>query len=418
MALILSSLKRAIDDGIETSLPTSLVDQACRDLGYVFRHRLLTPAVTLQLFCLQILHGNTAITHLRQLSGIEFSVSSYSEARSRLPLELIQALLERMTLIMRESAARIMPPALFGRRLVLVDSVSFSMPDTPQLVKYFGLPPGQKPGIGYPVGKAMALLDYATGMLTTLLSVHQFVHDMRGVIGLHPALKKGDILLGDTAFCSFVHVCLLAQLGVDAIFRLHQRRPKSAGTQRWKKPPKRPSWMTQEQYDSLPAFVDVRVIKHHVAQKGYRTRIVFIATTLMDEEAWPDWLLAEIYRRRWEIEVCFDHLKTTMNMSVLKCKTVDGVLKELAVFLLVYNRIRLAMIQTAARLGVNVMLVSFIDIMRKVGVNMIGLPGVEKIIVNPRRPGRHQPRVRRRRPKEYPSMTKPRSELKKALFAA
>lgn len=418
MASILTSLKRVRDDGIESSLPTSLVDQACRELGYVFRHRLLTPAVTLQLFCLQVLHGNTAITHLRQLSGIEFSSSSYSEARSRLPLGLLQAVLERMSAFMRDAAATVLPPALFGRRLVLVDAVTFSMPDTPELVKYFGLPPGQKPGIGYPVGKAMALLDYATGMFTTFLAVHQFVHDMRGVIGLHPALKTGDILLGDTAFCSFAHVCLLSELGVDAIFRLHQRRPKTAGTQRWNKSQKPPAWMTQKQYDALSAFVDVRVVKHYVEQKGYRTRIIFIATTLMDEETWPDWLLAEIYRRRWEIEVCFDHLKTTMNMNVLKCKSVDGVLKELAVFLLVYNRVRLAMVQTAARQGANVMRVSLVDTTRHLQVSMIGLPGVEKIIVNPWRPGRHQPRVRRRRPKEFPMMTKPRNELKKALFEA
>jgi hypothetical protein len=137
----------------------------------------------------------------------------------------------------------------------------------------------------------------------------------------------------------------------------------------------------------------------------------------MDQNSWPDWLLAQMYKRRWEIEVCFDHSKTTMNMSVLKCKSVDGVLTELAVYLLVYNRIRLAMVHQAAKEGVNVRRVSFIDTMRHLAVNMTGLPGVDKIIINPWRPGRHQPRSTRRRTKGYPWMTKPRRELKEALFA-
>lgn len=417
MASILTSLKRAQNGTFELSLPASLVTDACREVGYRFRERLLTPALTLQLFCLQILHGNTAITHLRHLAGIDFSPSSYSEARARLPLDLLLTLLERMSGLMADAASAVCPPPLFGRRLVVVDSTTFSMPDMAGLVQYFGLPPGQKTDIGYPVGKAMALMDYATGMFTKLLPTHQFIHDMRGAIKLHPALKTGDILLGDTAFCSFAHVCLLARMGVDVIFRLHQRRPKEAGMQRWNKNKKPPVWMAQEQHDALPGSVDVRVVKHYVEQKGFRTLILYIATTLMDEKTWPDWLLAEVYPRRWEIEVCFKHLKTTMEMDVLKCKSVDGVLKELAVFLLVYNRVRLAMVQTAARQRVNVMRVSLIDTVRHMAVSMIGLPGVERIIVNPLRPGRHQPRVRRRRPKEFSMMTKPRSELKEALFA-
>lgn len=264
MARILTALKRARMGGLETSLPSTLIEDVCLQQGHVFRDRLLTPAVTLQLFCLQILHNNTAITHLRQLAGFDFSSSSYADARTRLPLQLLQAVLECMSAFMGEAAAQICPPALFGRRLIITDAVSFSMPDTQDLVAYFGLPPGSKPGIGYPTGKAMALLDYATGMFTKLLPVHQFTHDMRGVIALHPSLKTGDILLGDAAFCSFAHVCLLTRLGVDAIFFLHQRRSKIPCVQRWTKPLHPPAWMSEQHYATLPAFFDVRVVKHHV----------------------------------------------------------------------------------------------------------------------------------------------------------
>jgi hypothetical protein len=262
MAHILTALKYAQTGGLETSLPTAVINDVCAQQAHTFRDRLLTPAVTLQLFCLQILHCNTAITHSQQLAGFDFSPSSYAEARTRLPLAVLQTLLERMCNLMSQEAVAATPPALFGRRLILTDAVTFSMPDTPQLVKHFGLAPGQKLDIGYPVGKAMALLDYATGMFAQLLLVHQFTHDMRGVIGLHPSLNKGDILLGDTAFCSFAHICLLLRQGVDGVFFLHQRRQKEHDIQRWKKPTKPPVWIAQELYDTLPAFIDVRVIKH------------------------------------------------------------------------------------------------------------------------------------------------------------
>ena len=54
----------------------------------------------------------------------------------------------------------------------------------------------------------------------------------------------------------------------------------------------------------------------------------------------PDARVAELYGHRWQVETCFGHLKTTMGMNTLRCKTLDGVTKELAVYLIVYNLIR------------------------------------------------------------------------------
>lgn len=395
------------------------IDQICRRRGHVFRDRLFTPLVTLQFFCLQILDGNAAIAKLRQLFSLNFSVSSYSDARTRLPLNIFQDILERMAASFANTLADAKENMLPARRLLVVDAFTFSMPDTPGLRNHFGLPPGQKAGIGYPVGKVMALLDYASGMFNRLLPVPLYTHDMRGVMGLHPDLQTGDILLGDTAFCSFTHMCLLAAKGIDGVFHLHQRRPKIAGRQRWNKPVKPPAWMSIEQFSMLPEFIDIRVVRFTtIPRSGFRTKIIFIATTLLDEEAWPDGEIARLYGKRWDIEVCFAHLKTTMKMNVLKCKTVDGVLKELAVYLIVYNRVRMAMLEAAEKQGVDPRRISLIDAVRLLAARMMGLPGVEELIVNPLRPGRHEPRVRRRRPKAYPLMTKPRDVLKKALFAA
>jgi hypothetical protein len=198
------------------------------------------------------------------------------------------------------------------------------------------------------MGKLMGLLDAATGLFVEILALPLFQHDMRGVIGLHPMLRAGDILLADRAFGSFAHLCLLNRRGVFACTRLHQRRKNTAsGTDRWAKPPKAPAWMSAAEFALLPAFLDVRLVRHTVAQKGYRTRHLMIVTTLADATPWPDERVAALYGQRWDIETCFDHLKTTMGMNVLRCQTVDGVRKELAVYLAAYNLVRLAILGAA-----------------------------------------------------------------------
>jgi hypothetical protein len=139
---------------------------------------------------------------------------------------------------------------------------------------------------------------------------------------------------------------------------------------------------------------------------------VTIATTLLDRTAWPDARIAELYGHRWRIETCFDHLKTTMKMNVLKCQSVQGVMKELAAYLLVYNLVRLALIHAAQRQKQSVWRISFIDALRQLSVRMMGLKGVDRLIQTPLRPGRHQPRVIRRRMKEYDLMNRPRDAYK------
>jgi hypothetical protein len=168
--------------------------------------------------------------------------------------------------------------------------------------------------------------------------------------------------------------------------------------------------MDATQYLLLPAFIDVRIVAYTIANKGYRTKRVLIATTLMDQSLWPDEKIAELYGHRWHIETCFDHLKTTMKMNVLRCKTVLGVQKELAVYLAVYNLVRLAMLKAAEGQHVSPWRISFVDAMRWLAARMLGLEGVGRLIVNPDRAGRSQLRVIRRRLKEYDLLTKPRRE--------
>ena len=365
----------------------------------------------LRLFALQVLHGNTSIAHLRQLAGADFAPASYCEARQRLPLAVLTSLLGQ---VVQWAGHLATPVRSLGQRVLIVDGSSFSTGDTPDLRGRFGLPPGAQAGVGYPVAKLPGLLDAATGLFVDMLALPLFVHDPRHAVSLHAALRPGDILRGDRAFCSCAHVALLNAAGAFACFRLHQRRKtaKARGVERWRREARGPAWMTPGQWRELPAWLDVRLVRHTIAVKGRRTRHVVLATTLLDERRWPDAELARLYGRRWEVETCFDHLETTMRMNVLKCQSLDGVLKELAMYLLVYNLVRLAMLRHARERGVSAGRVSFADALRWVCCRMLGLSGVAALLLNPRRPGRREPRVIRRRLKEYNLMKRPRAELK------
>src|SRR5205814_2186416 len=142
---------------------------------------------------------------------------------------------------------------------------------------------------------------------------------------------------------------------------------------------------------------------------------ITLATTLLDNNAWPDQKLAQLYGQRWQIEGCFNHLKTTMKMNVLRCQTLDGVLKELAVYLLVYKLVRLTMLRAAQEQNVCARQISLIDALRWLCCRMLGLAGVKRLIVNPSRPGRWEPRALRRRIKPYDLLNCPRAQWKNAV---
>lgn len=408
MARISHALARLRRDPVHDLPFGDRVDQLLEEQNVVWRERLLPPLVTLRLFLVQILNGNCAIAALRHLGGIDFAAASYCEARGRLPLQLLQSLLRWVHDQALDAASDL--PRL-ARRVFVADGSTYSMPDTPELSAHFHLPPGGTPGVGYPMGKIMGLLDLATGMFTGLVGLPLFEHDARSGLTIHPMLRAGDILLGDRAFCGFAQLAMLQARGVFACMRLHQRRKDlRPGLQKWDKPKQAPAWLTAGQFQLLPPFIHVRVVRHTVEQKGFRTKHLFIATTLLEEGIWPDAKISGLYGRRWQIETCFNHLKTAMKMNVLRCKTLEGVMKELAVYLLAYNLVRLAILKAARAQGVDLWRVSFVDAMRWLAARMIGLEGVGRLVVNPDRRGRSQLRVIRRRLKEYDLLVKPRRQ--------
>ncbi len=410
MADIVQALAHVRNSSGESLLPAAPVDDLCRTLGIAFRDRLFTPLWTLRVFLLQILNGNTAITHLRQLTSVAFAASSYCEARLRLPLRLLRAML-RWTVQQAQAA----DDDAIGPRVLIVDASTFSTCDTASLRRWLGLPKGRgvKEGVTYPLVKFIGLIDLASGLFIDCLCGTLYRHEMGLVSALHPSLRAGDILLGDRAFCSFAHLALLNARDVLACFRLHQRRRISENKrQRWDKPSRCPNWLDPRVWAQLPAWVDVRIVTYRCPRRGFRTQVIHIATTLPDDGVWTDQKVAELYGHRWKIETCFAQLKTTMKMGVLKCKTVAAMAREQLAYLLAYNLVRLVMLRWALSEGVSIWRVSSIDALRFLAVRLLGLPGVAELLLVPLRPGRYQPRVIRRRPKAYDLLNVPRSVRK------
>jgi hypothetical protein len=156
-------------------------------------------------------------------------------------------------------------------------------------------------------------------------------------------------------------------------------------------------------------------VRYDTGRPGFRTRQITLVTTLLDADIYRVADLAELYRQRWQVETALAQLKTTMQMDVLHCKTVPGVRKELTVFAIVYNLVRMVMGQSARLQHLDVERISFRDALRWLGAPSSGIPlGV--LIIIPIRPHRVEPRVKKRRPKRFPLMVKPRQALRQQLL--
>jgi len=261
-----------------------------------------------------------------------------------------------------------------------------------------------------------------------------FLHDLSLFYFVREAFVFGDILLADRGFCSYAELALMKQRGVDSVLRLHQRRKLDFRRGRilgledhvvtWAKPARRSRGLREEDYRRLPDSLTVREVRYRVAAKGFRTREVTLATTLLNADIYFAEALAELYFLRWDVELDFRHLKTTMQMDVLRCKKPAMVRKEIWAHLLAYNLIRSVMWEAAKRSSGRARQLSVKGTMQHVHSfrEVPAIAALEDLLLQlvgrqivPYRPDRIEPRVRKRRPKSYPLMTRPRSELKAAL---
>jgi len=254
-------------------------------------------------------------------------------------------------------------------------------------------------------------------------------------------LKKGDLFLADRLFCDYVTLAWLWRRGVASVLRLNERRAhdfrkgKRLGKYdrlvTWQKPDRQRKTATRKIWNGLPAQITLRLIRYPVRIPGFRAREIVLVTTLLDPIAYPASELAQLYLRRWSVELFFRHIKTTMQMEVLSCLSPAMLAREVLMHLIAYNLTRGLMVEAAAIHDQDVARISFKGSVqavrhfspviaqassRRKAMQLTNdlLETLAKGLV-PDRPGRAEARVKKRRHKRYPLMTKPRNYWKASL---
>jgi len=311
-----------------------------------------------------------------------------------------------------------------GRTVKLVDGTSISMPDTPDNQAQYPQPSSQATGVGFPLARLVGVVCLSTGVVVDAAigpfegkgrSEHDLVRKLLG------AFRAGEVVLGDALYSSYWLIATLQSAGVDVLFEQqgsrrtdfrcgHRLGPRDHVVT-WRKPRQRPHWMTVEHYEAYPSELTVREVK-------VDKRV--LVTTMLDSGKTRKKDLSDLYAQRWQVELDLRNIKTTLGMEVLRCLTAQMVEKELWVNLLAYNLIRLLMAQAALEAGLHPRDLSFKhavqmwtlwlslhharsqDWHRETLLKLIAQIQVGK------RPGRLEPRARKRRPKPYPWLKVPR----------
>lgn len=328
-----------------------------------------------------------------------------------------------------------------GRRVKIADGTTVIMPDTEANQAEYPQPDGQKPGLGFPMIRMVVLFCLATGaVLDAAVAAYsgKGTGELSLLRSIWDELHEGEILLADRLYCSWFEMALLKQRGVDVVLHQHQSRRtdfctgQSLGRRdhlvRWPKPA-RPDWMDQDLYDSLPNELEVREVEVTLRRNGFRPVKLIVATTLLDAEEYRPEDLAEVYWQRWQAELDLRSIKDTMQMSELRCKTPAMVRKEIWTHFLAYNLIRGMISQASAEHGRRPCQISFKGTLQSLNAFQPILlyswdvsetyRRLLTAIVTHRvgdRPGRVEPRAKKRRKKNYAILTQPRRLAKKRLM--
>ena len=434
-----------IENEFSRFIPPDLLRKSKKGAGS--RDRLFTRSRTFWCFIWQALQPHTACRavvrkvqaeaeHERRI--IDESSSAYCQARHRLPLDIVKRGLEHSS----ACADRMVKEGVPGwkRPIQVVDATSFQTPDTPAHRKRYHYPSGQNKGCGFPVMRAIALFSLASGAIKQIATAACYTAELVMFKPLWSCLKRGDILLGDRAYGCFAILAGLPRQGVDVVARLHQgrnldlRRAKKLGPDDWQTTISKarivPPYMTQAQWNKLPDKIDVRVLKLRIHIKGFRTQTSWIVTTLLDSREYAKEDISLLYFRRWQMELSFRDLKTTMGMESLRCRTPDMVEKELRMYVTAYNFLRALMAEAAVLNNISVFRISFkgtIDTLRSYLPAMMHARNrrqrqrLRKRLLDilyedriPLRPNRSEPRAVKNRPKPYSYLTKHRRNFKAA----
>ena len=403
------------------------------------RERWYPPTVTMSMFLGQVLSAdgscqqavNEAIVH-RMLNGMKISSANtggYCSARGRLP----QAMIKETARHIGASLSNPLPQTWLwrGRHVKLVDGTTVSLPDTPENQALYPQPGGQMIGVGFPKARIVGIISRSHGAVLEA-AMGPCKGKGTGEHGLlRPLLKtfsRDDVLLADGYYCSYFLLAELQTRGVDVVVEQHGARHtnfrcgQSLGTRdhlmTWHKPA-RPEWMSQDEYERHPATLTVREVK--VGKK-------ILVTTLLSPQATPKHALEELFRWRWNVELDLRNIKTTLGMETLSCMTPAMCEKEMWVYLLAYNLIRLLMAQAAHQENLLPRQLSFkhtLQVWLAWSARQLYFPKANNtlalftLIAQIRvgnRPGRLEPRAVKRRPKEYARLMLPRHEARAAII--
>jgi len=324
-----------------------------------------------------------------------------------------------------------------GRRIKIVDGTSASMPDTPANQKVWPQPTVQRPGAGFPVVRLVALFSGPTGALLHFEASALHQGEITLARHLWQQLEPIDLVLSDRNFCSYQDLGAIRARGADAVLRLHSarradfRQGKRLGVDdrliTWFKPVARPHGCSREDFAAWPETLTLRLVRYRIEVPGFRSKNVTLVTTLLDPVAFPVAALAELYLQRWTVELHFREIKVLLGLDVLRCLSPAMVRKEILMQQIAYNLVRLLMQQAAHTHHVPLQRISFKGTLDRLRIwagprttrrehprhraqRLAAL--LEEIASDlvPERPGRSEPRARKRRPKNYVHLSYGRSQ--------
>ena len=443
MRFIHSSGLSELADLFKDWLPASLLESELKKDRS--RNRTYTCYATFWGFFSQVLSPSTSCLEVvRQIQGksVELgrkapssATAAYCNARKELDFQGLEKVSQAV--LSRLSAAAPQSRLWLGRRVKVLDGTCISLADTQANQNEYPQPSTQKEGCGFPAMKLVGSFSLETGALEDYCEMPQKSHESRCLLELMKLFDKGDVALTDRGFSSFLNIATLKSEGCDAVMRAHQRRKidirkgESLGEgdrlMAWSRP-QRPKGFDEDQWKDLPESLDIRVVAFEVRQKGFRTRSITLVTTLTDPEAFPRQELIDLYMKRWSVELRIRDIKTTMGMEILRCKSPKMVRKELLMFIIAHNLIRVLMIESLSHTRAELERVSFkatVDTLRQFRPYIIAaksnksmrdvIDNMIRIIAEgivPERIDRSEPRAVKRRPKNYQLLTSPRSRMK------
>lgn len=401
------------------------------------RERLFPPTETLAMFVAQALSADRSCQHVvnqaavqRLVTGLPIcstNTGGYCQARQRLPLEMVSGL----TRYLGHQIDQQLPDEWrwHGRRVRLIDGTTVTMPDTAENQAVYPQQRTQKEGLGFPICRLVGITCLASGALLNA-AVGRFSgkggNEQALLRSIQEMLEAGDILMGDAFFPTFFFIAAMLAQGVDILMEQQGARKRVTDFRRGKrlgqrdhlitlpKPRIKPDWMSETDYVVAPESITVREFK-----AGGKTMV----TTMLCPKSASKSELKALYKQRWSVELDIRHIKETMGMNILSCKTPDMIHKEIWVYLLAYNLIRLLMVQAAFSADIMPREISFKHCLQLCVIwcqkpdssddeqlYVLCTLMAQRRVGN--RPGRIEPRVVKRRSKPYPLLTVTRDKAR------